>query len=256
MRHALHPFLDHPRPIAFAHRGGGLEREENTMEAFAHAVDLGYSHVETDVRATRDGVAVIFHDADLERMCGRPDRIAALDWADLAAIRTRGGARLARIEELLADWPDLHVNIEPKDDAAVAPLAAAIAGAGAGALDRVCIGSFSPARTYALRARFGDALCWSPGRAGVARLYLAGWGLPAGGFAFHAAQVPPYWGEIPLVTRRFVATAHARAVQVHVWTVDEPDEMARLTDLGIDGIMTDRPSLLRRVLEEAGKWRR
>jgi glycerophosphoryl diester phosphodiesterase len=116
-------FLDHPRPIAFAHRGGGLEAEENTWPAFENAVALGYTHIETDVQASRDGVAVVFHDDKLERMAGHPAAVQALDWADLAPIRTRGGNRLVRLDELLSAWPGLYVNIEPKSDDAVAPIA-------------------------------------------------------------------------------------------------------------------------------------
>ncbi|MCT4682723.1 MAG: glycerophosphodiester phosphodiesterase family protein, partial [Roseicyclus sp.] len=102
-----HPFLDHPTPTAVAHRGGALEAEENTLEAFEPAVGLGYTHVETDVHATRDGVAVIHHDPTLERMTGDAARIADLDWADVARIRTHGGAAIPRAEELLAAFPRL-----------------------------------------------------------------------------------------------------------------------------------------------------
>ncbi len=91
-----HPFLDQPRPIAFAHRGGSLEAEENTMAAFAHAARLGYSHIETDVQATRDGVAVIFHDDTLERMTGDRDRVADLTWEELSKRRTKGGEAISR----------------------------------------------------------------------------------------------------------------------------------------------------------------
>ena len=86
-----HPFLDHDGPIAFAHLGGSLEVEENTMAAFAHAVTLGYSHIETDVQATCDGVAVVFHDDTLTRMTGEPERVADLTWAELKKRRTKGG---------------------------------------------------------------------------------------------------------------------------------------------------------------------
>src|SRR5690606_38031785 len=104
---APHPFLDHPLPLAFAHRGGSLEVEENTLAAFAHAVSLGYSHVETDVQATRDGVAVIFHDDTLTRMTGEEVRVDALTWPELKARRTKGGNPIPRLDEVLASWPGL-----------------------------------------------------------------------------------------------------------------------------------------------------
>lgn len=247
-----HPFLDHPRPIAFAHRGGALEAEENTMAAFAHAVRLGYTHVETDVQATRDGVAVIFHDDTIERMTGEPDRVADLTWEELSKRRTKGGEAVPLLDELFEEWPGLCVNVEPKSAAAVQPIADAIRRAGA--LDRVCVGAFEPGHTERLRDILGPGLCWSPAHAGVTRLWLAGWGLPVAVPDFPCVQVPTQFRGVPVVTRRFVRAAHARGMQVHVWTVDAEPEMDRLLDIGVDALMTDRPTLLRAVLERRGVW--
>ena len=250
---SFHPFLDHPRPIPFAHRGGALEAEENTMEAFERAVALGYTHIETDVQVTRDGVAVIFHDDTLERMTGDAMRVDALDWADLARLRTKGGAAIPRVEEVLEAFPHGFFNLEAKSGAAVAPLAQVIGRAGA--LARVCVGAFDPAHTARLRGLLGPGLCWSPAHRGVARIWAAGWGLPTGRPAFPVIQVPPRYRGIPVVTRRVVAAARARGVQVHVWTVDDAREIAHLIGLGVDGIMSDRPTLLRDLLRARGLWR-
>lgn len=243
---APHPFLDHPLPLAFAHRGGSLEVEENTVAAFAHAVALGYSHVETDVQATRDGVAVIFHDDTLTRMTGEDVRVDALSWAELKARRTKGGNAIPRLDEVLAAWPEVFFNLEAKADAAVAPMAAAIRAAGA--LPRVCVGSFSARRTAEAVRLLGPGLLWSPAQAGVLALWLRGWGLPARHPGFRVAQVPPRHRGIAVVTPRFVQAAHAAGVQVHVWTVDARAEMERLLAMGVDGLMSDRPTLLREVL--------
>lgn len=248
----IYPFLDHPRPIAFAHRGGALEAEENTMAAFAHAVRLGYTHIETDVRATRDGVAVIFHDEALDRMTGEPERVADLTWEELSKRRTRGGEAIPLVDEVFEEWPDLFVNLEPKAASAVEPLAQAIRRAGA--LHRVCVGAFDPAYTQGLRDLLGPDLCWSPAHAGVVRLWLSGWGIGTAAPDFPCVQVPPRFRGIPVVTRPFVRAAHARGVQVHVWTVDEEPAMERFLDMGVDALMSDRPSLLRRVLERRGEW--
>ena len=248
-----HPFLEHPRPIAFAHRGGSLEVEENTVEAFAHAVALGYSHVETDVQATADGVAVVFHDDTLDRMAGRRGRIGAMTWAELRAVRLKAGGAVPRLDAVLEAFPGLFLNLEAKSDAAVEPMARAIRAADA--LDRVCVGAFSPARTSRLRAALGAGLAWSPAHAGVATIWAAGWGLPVPRPEFPCVQVPPTFRGIPVVTGRFVRAARARGVQVHVWTVDEEARMERLIDLGVDGIMTDRPTRLRDVLLRRGLWR-
>jgi glycerophosphoryl diester phosphodiesterase len=245
-------FLDHPLPLAIAHRGGSLEAEENTLPAFDHAVRLGYRHVETDVQATRDGVAVLFHDDDLARMTGRAGRVAALDWAELARLRTRGGNAIPRLDAVLEEWPDLRLVLEAKSDAAVAPMAEAIRRTGA--LHRVCVGAFDARRTARLCAALGPRLAWSPAHAGVAAVWLAGWGLPLRGHGCAALQIPPSWRGIPLATRRTVAAAHARGLQVHVWTIDEEAEMTRLLDMGVDGLISDRPSRLRDLLIRRGQW--
>ncbi|MBK5928806.1 glycerophosphodiester phosphodiesterase family protein [Rhodobaculum claviforme] len=249
---ACFPALAHPLPLAIAHRGGALEAEENTTEAFAHAAALGYRFIETDVRVTRDGVAVLHHDATLARMCGRPEAVADLTWAALSEVRTRGGAAIPRLDAVLADLADMRFVLEAKSDDAVPAMAAAIRSAGA--VGRVCVGAFSPARTARLRAALGPDLAWSPAHLGVARVWLAGCGLPVAMPGCAAIQVPVRFRGVPVVTRGLLRAARRAGMQVHVWTVDAPDEMARLLDLGVHGIITDRPTVLRRVLTDRDQW--
>ena len=244
-------FLQTDLPIAFAHRGGASEAPENTLAAFGHAVSLGYRYIETDVQATRDGIAVIFHDDDLKRLVGRPEAVGDLDWSELRNLRV-AGEEIPRLDDLLTAWPELRINLEPKSDSAVVPIAEAIRRAAA--LDRVCVGSFQEARVRRLRELLGAELCWSPGPLGVFRVWATGHGLPLGAPDCAALQVPTHFRGIPLVTRKLVRAAHARGLQVHVWTVDKREEMERLLDLGVDGLMTDRPTLLRDVLRTRGLW--
>lgn len=252
MTAARHPFLDHPHPIAFAHRGGSLEAEENTMEAFAYAASLGFSYLETDVHLSRDGVVVVHHDESLARMTGEPLRIADLDWADLEKIRTHGGAAIPRAEEVLAAFPAMKINFELKCDLVAGPLAEVIRRANA--LPRVCVGSFEARRTAAIRDLLGPNLCWSPAQGGVAGIWLAGWGLPIRAPAFPVLQVPVRHKGLAVVTPRFVRAAAARGIDVQVWTVDDAEEMTALLDMGVRGIMTDRPTVLRAVLQARGAW--
>ncbi|WP_323043048.1 glycerophosphodiester phosphodiesterase [Gemmobacter sp.] len=246
-----YPFLDGPVPTAFAHRGGSLEAEENTMPAFQHAVSLGYGHVELDVHLTADGAVVVHHDASLLRVFGVDLAVADLTLADLAGIRSPGGATVPLLADVLHAFPRLRVNVEAKADAVTGPLAQVIRRADA--LGRVCVGSFRPRRTAALRADLGRDLCWSPAHWGVARLWGAGWGLPLPS-GFPVVQVPLEWRGIRIVTPRFVQAAHRRGIRVQVWTVDDAATMDHLLDIGVDGLMTDRPSLLRQVLERRGQW--
>jgi glycerophosphoryl diester phosphodiesterase len=253
---ARFPFLDWPGPLAFAHRGAhgagsAAGAGENTMAAFEEAVALGYRYLETDVHATADGVLVAFHDDRLDRVTDRAGVIGELPWSEVAAARVAGGDGVPLLEDLLTAWPDVRVNIDPKHDAAVGPLVELVRRTGT--VDGVCIGAFSDRRLARIRAAL-PGVCTSMGPRQVARLVAASRGLPVGRFAAGCAQVPERQGMVALVTDRFVAAAHDRGLQVHVWTVDEEPDMARLLDLGVDGIMTDRPDRLRHVLTERGAW--
>ncbi len=246
------PVLDHPGPLAFAHRGGASEVPENTMAAFQHALDLGYRYLETDVHLTADGVLLAFHDDVLDRVTDRSGAIHELAWSEIGQARVGGREPIPRFDELLDAWPDVRINIDPKHDRAVDALAAALALAAA--VDRVIIGAFSDKRLARLRQLLGPNLCTSLGPRGVAKLRAASYGVPVGSLPSPCVQVPVRHGAVTIVDERFVRTAHQSGLQVHVWTIDDPVEMARLLDLGVDGIMTDRPELLKQVLQDRGEW--
>ena len=245
---AIHPYLDWPGPIAFAHRGGASDNPENTMPAFQHAVDLGYTYLETDVHSTRDGVLVAFHDPDLSRTCDRDGIINELPWSEVSQARVDGREPIPLFEDLIEQFPDARFNIDCKADSALEPLIASLRKLDC--LDRVCLGSFSDARLRRLRSEFGDALCSSFGPKQIAAFKFLG-RAPWGG---QVAQVPVQQGPFTLVSERLVDRAHRLGLQLHVWTIDDPDEMHRLLDLGIDGIMTDRPQVLKDVLTERAQW--
>lgn len=241
-------YLDRPGPIAFAHRGGTGHAPENTLPAFQHAVGLGYEYLETDVQVTADGVLVAFHDDDLTRTCGVHGKISELPWSDVRTARVDGREPIPLLDELFETFPGVRFNIDCKSDDAVHALVAAIGRHRA--QHRVCVAAFSDRRLARLRRLLGPDVCTALGPAQIASLRLVG-RFPGAG---RAAQVPVRQGRITVVDRRFVASAHRRGVAVHVWTIDEPDEMHRLLDLGVDGLMTDRPEVLRDVLIERGAW--
>jgi glycerophosphoryl diester phosphodiesterase len=249
--HSEWAFLDHPGVLAFSHRGGAGDWPENTMRAFEAAVALGYRYVETDVHVTADGVLLAFHDDVLDRVTDRTGVIAELPWSEVSAAKVGGREPIPRFEELLAAWPDVRVNIDPKHDASVDPLVEAIRRAGA--IDRVCIGAFSDARLERVRELL-PGVCTSLGPVGTLNLGLAAQGQFDGELPSPCAQVPTHFGQTEVVTPAFVEEAHRRGMQVHVWTVDDADEMCRLLDLGVDGLMTDRNIVLKDVLVERGQW--
>ena len=245
------PFLDHPGPIPFAHRGGALEFPENTMAAFEGAVGLGYRYVETDVHATADGVLLAFHDDVLDRVTDRSGVIAELGFDEVRAAKVGGTDDVPLLEDVLTTWPDVRVNIDPKDDRAVEPLVDLLRRTDA--VERVCVGAFSDDRLARVREAL-PGVCTSLGPVGTLQLGLAATGEDVGPLDAGCAQVPTHYGDTEIVTEAFLAEAHRRGLQVHVWTVDDEAEMERLLDLGVDGLMTDRPSLLKAVLERRGTW--
>jgi len=248
-------YLDGPLPLAMAHRGGAIEHLENSLPAFEACVAMGYRYLETDLRVTADGVLVVFHDPVLERVTDSAGRIDQLPWSEVARARIGGREPILRLEELLDAWPEVRFNLDIKAAGVVAPLVRTIRRMKA--LDRVCLASFSDARIQAVRRLLGPGVCTALGPRGVAALRLASYRpraagllrLPAG-----CAQVPLQLGGRALVDERFVTAAHARGLQVHVWTVDTAEEATAMLDLGVDGIMTDRPAMLRELLEKRGEW--
>lgn len=251
---ARHPYLDNTSPIAFAHRGGTSAAPENTLRAFDDAVTLGYRYVETDVHATRDGKLVAFHDNDLQRTCGKPWKIEEIDWSTLTSARIDGTDPIPLLDDLLSTWPDLRINIDCKSDTAMQPLIDTIRRTKS--IDRICVGSFSDKRLRRIRSELGADLCTAMGPQEVARLVLGSTtGIPLNP-SQHAliAQVPVRQGPIPVVTRKSITRAHQLGLQVHVWTIDEPLEIARLLDLGVDGIMSDDTETLKSVFVARKLW--
>ncbi|MEU4170484.1 glycerophosphodiester phosphodiesterase [Streptomyces sp. NPDC026665] len=249
----LHPYLDHPGPIPFAHRGGSADGLENTLTQFRRAVNAGYRYIETDVHATADGRLVAFHDTTLDRVTDGAGKIADLPWADVSQARVAGKEPVPLFEDLLEEFPETRWNVDVKAEPALAPLLDLIGRTDA--WDRVCVGSFSEARVTRAQHLAGPRLATSFGTRGVLNLRLRSWGVPAAvRRSAVAAQVPETQSGVPVVDRRFVRAAHARGLQVHVWTVNESERMHRLLDLGVDGIMTDHIDTLRKVLEDRGTW--
>lgn len=251
------PYLDHPGPIALAHRGFSAAAPENSMAAFAAAVDLGFRHVETDVHATSDGVVVAFHDETLDRVTDGSGRVTELPWSVVRDARIDGTEPVPTLEELLGTWPDLHVNIDLKSDGAVAPTVEVVERTSSH--DRVLLTSFSDAR----RRRALGLLSRPVATSGGTRVTAAFLGAAAAGSGLavrrvlrgvDCLQVPERHGAVRVVTRRTVQAAHAAGVQVHVWTINDAADMHRLLDLGVDGLVSDRADVLREVLRERGRW--
>lgn len=253
-----HAFLAGPYPRAFVHRGWhyeDLDGMENSLSAFRRAVDEGYHYLETDVHATADGVVVVQHDPVLDRTTDAKGAVARLPWQVVRTAKIGGREPVSRLEDVLEELPDALFNIDVKAEQAIEPLVDVLRRTGA--FGRVCVASFSEARLERVRRSAGDGLLTSMGTRAIARLWAAG-RLP--GFVRarrghqRIAQVPARQGRLTVVDKRLIAAARRRGIEVHVWTIDEPDQMNELIDLGVDGLMTDRPGVLRDVLRARGLW--
>ena len=244
-----------PRPvIGIAHRGFSPDGAENSMAAFQAAVDLGYRHLETDARVTGDGVALAFHDEILDRVTNHRGQLRQLSWREVSAARIVGREPIPRLEDVLAAFGEVHVNIDVKSDAAVGPTLDVLRRTNS--WRRVRLAAFSPSRLLQLRRIAGPDTATALTAPEVLALRYRRLGLRTGpprrpGLA---AQVPPWIGPLQVVQPRFIAAARERGIAVHVWTINRRAEMIRLLDLGVDAIMTDRADVLREVLRERGQW--
>jgi len=257
-------YLSGNRPFGFAHRGGSLLWPENTLTSFRGALDLGYTHIETDLHLTRDGHLVIFHDARVDRTTNGSGPIRSMTLAEVKRldaghrfVALDGGfpfrgkdVRVPTLDEALALDPHLFLNLEMKH-----PMALELWDfvEDRGIHDRVLIGCASQKGGDAFRTLAAGRVPTSPGVKGVLDFWLAS---RAGldrfrSYDFEALQVPPSHSGLTVVDPPFVAAARRHGIQIHVWTIDQPSEMRRLLALGVDAVMTDRPDLLRDIIDPA-----
>lgn len=252
-----------------AHQGGELLWPSNTMLAFRNAAALGVDMLDTDMHATRDGVLVLAHDDTLDRLTDRKGRIKDLTLAEVQqadaghafspdggkSFPFRGqGLRVPTLAELLTTFPDMPLSIEIKQvtPGLGVPFCRALRDAGATA--RVVVASFSDVAMTEFRAACPEVLTSMTERELRPPVLLSKVGL--GGLAplpGRAAQVPLKGGGVTVVTPSFVGAMHRRGVAVQVWTINDEATMRRLIQMGVDGIQTDDPALLRRVLAEEGQ---
>jgi glycerophosphoryl diester phosphodiesterase len=251
-------FLDHQRPIAFAHRGGAAHAPENSLTAFEHAVKLGYAYLETDARATSDGKLVAFHDRTLDRVTDASGPINARPYSEVAALLVDGSEPIPLIEDLLGAWPDVRFNIDLKDERGISLLPGVLRRTAA--WDRVCVTSFSGSRLRTARGLLDRPVCMTTSPAAVAALRCTIGAASRGPQNRLLASRLSRWEarctQVPgkVATESFVRHAHALGLDVHVWTINDRAEMTRFLDLGADGIMTDDIETLRDVLIQRGQW--
>jgi len=252
-------------PLAIAHRGSRELWPENTMEAFSQAVALGFRFLETDLHVTADGVLVCVHDDTVDRTTEGTGAVSSFGFEELASLDAgfrhnslggypfRGkGVSIPSLEEAVTTLSEVSFVVDLKVDGQVGLLADLIERLSLH--DRLIVGSFSDQRLEEFRRATRGRVPTSTGPM-MSRMWLltSRVGRGAGGDA-SALQLPTQVRGIKVIDKKLVDTAHAKGLQVHVWTVNDPAEMEAYLDLGVDGIISDRPDLLREVLMSRGQW--
>ena len=229
-------------PLVYAHRGGAALRPENTIEAFDHGLDCGADGLEFDVHLSRDNVVVVHHDETLDRTTTGRGALVERSAAELADLR------VPTLAEVLTRYPRIPIIVELKVDGVALVRRVIDELRRDGAVDRAAIGSFfsrplEEARAYEPRLRTGaskEETRWA--------LYRSWVGWPLRSAAFQEFQVPERSGLTKIVSPGFIRYAHRAKLPVKVWTVNEPDDMHRLLDWGVDALITDRPDVAARVV--------
>lgn len=253
-----HPYFADPGPMLFGHRGASGELPENTIPAFERALEQGASAIETDVHLSRDGEVVVFHDDALDRTTDATGPIAALTYEQIQELDAgygfsdgtgtphRGrGFQIPRLADVFRAFPSTHFNIEIKVDDE--RLIEAVLDLVADRADRTLVAAATDPCMKRLRAAlatrsFEPAMGASLGDVvGYVQAALGRGDRPAHPMAL---QIPPAFSGQPLVTPELISFAHDHGVHVHVWTINDPAEMRRLLDLGVDGVMSDFPGTL------------
>ena len=240
-------YLDYDGLKVLAHRGGAEESYENTTESFEYSQLLGCEFIETDVQVSSDGIPYIFHDDDLKRILNKPVRFDSLSSNEIDDLSIFNSCKIPKLSDTLLRFPNLCFQIDFKTDEVVMPALDVINDMNV--FDRVCIASFSSKRLQKVRSLYPD-LCISMGPNEVFKTLVASLNLFKGEIPGDCLQIPMSYYGIKIVSKRFVDFVHSRGLKIMIWTINDIKTFKYLIDLGVDGIITDKPKLLFQTIEE------
>ena len=240
-------YLEYDGLKVLAHRGGAEESYENTTESFEYSELLGCEFIETDVQVSSDGIPYIFHDDDLKRILNKPVRFDSLSSNEIDDLSIFNSCKIPKLSDTLLRFPNLCFQIDFKTDEVVMPALDVINDMNV--FDRVCIASFSSKRLQKVRSLYPD-LCISMGPNEVFKTLLASLNLFKGEIPGDCLQIPMSYYGIKIVSKRFVDFVHSRGLKIMIWTINDIKTFKYLIDLGVDGIITDKPKLLFQTIEE------
>jgi len=240
-------YLDYDGLKVLAHRGGAEESYENTTESFEYSELLGCEFIETDVQVSSDGIPYIFHDDDLKRILNKPVRFDSLSSNEIDDLSIFNSCKIPKLSDTLLRFPNLCFQIDFKTDEVVMPALDVINDMNV--FDRVCIASFNSKRLQNVRSLYPD-LCISMGPNEVFKTLLASLNLFKGEIPGDCLQIPMSYYGIKIVSKRFVDFVHSRGLKIMIWTINDIKTFKYLMNLGVDGIITDKPKLLFQTIEE------
>jgi len=237
-----------------AHRGlwqHTLDIDENTLEAFAEALRFGATHIESDVHVTADGFAVLFHDDSLERVAGVKRKISDLTLDEVSRVKLQHGGYIPQLAEALNEFPDARFNLDLKSHGSIGPAVATIEAAAAH--QRVLISSFSERRRQAALAQLNKPVATSASSPLAVRTLLAyrfgaAAQLRAIAKDLDALQVPPKRLGVEFADSGFVSAVSELGIEVHFWTINDPEQMRALVAMGAHGLVSDRADLAVKLL--------
>ena len=235
----MHPFFSSSfQP--FVHRGNSVNFTENTLEAFQDAVNLGYKYIETDLRMTKDGEVITFHDESILRVTGEHKNIRDLTYAELRSIPLLRGGHIPKLTEVMEQFPETRFNVDLKIKGLIDKVAKIIDSHNA--YNRVCIASFDTKRLRAFK-KIRNQACISMGILDVVFLKLFKYLISS----VDCIQIPLHWKGIKVLDDNLIKTAQSNDLKVHVWTINSQETMESLINMKVDGIMTDDAELLKNV---------
>ena len=238
--------------MAFAHRGGTEFAPENTYEAFSSAVGIGYKYLETDVHPNADNKLMAFHDSSVDRVTNYKGKICNFTSSELKKIKIKEKFQIPFLEDLIESFSKSFFSIDMKSDQSVKPLIKLIKSMNA--VDRVCFASFSQDRIDYVRDEFDNKCITSMGPREIIKTKISSIINFKHKIIPKISSLPISRYRIKLLNKRHINFLKSLNIKVIAWTINDVEAINKLIDLGVDGIMTDNISVLKKILIKKNIW--
>lgn len=229
--------------VALSHRGNSYKYVENSFEAFKSVVDMGFEYIETDLRKTLDNEIVTFHDRDLKRLFNINLKVENLTFAEINKFFSAKNCKLLTLKETLINFPQTKFNIDLKSKEVIKETIKIVKELKA--FDRVCFASFNSSHTDEVLTNSPSAVV-SMGMKDVAYFKFFNYLRKDS----KILQVPLNWKGINILNNKLIRKAKDKDLFIHVWTINDRESITKLMDMGVHGIVTDKPELIMEIMKE------